>query len=53
MDYERSERGFSAEGAVVEILERDGKRFAKIVLEPGTVLELPGPRGGHLRSAIA
>jgi hypothetical protein len=45
MDSERSERGFSAEGAVVEILEREGTRFAKIVLEPGTVLEVPVPHG--------
>ena len=45
MDSERDERGFSAEGAVVEILEREGTRFAKIVLEPGTVLELPVPGG--------
>jgi hypothetical protein len=45
MDSERTERGFSAEGAVVEILERDGTRFAKIVLEPGTVLEVPAPAG--------
>jgi hypothetical protein len=36
-------RGFSGEGTVVEILERGGERFAKIVLEPGTVLELPAP----------
>lgn len=43
MTNERSERGFSGEGAVVEILERGGERFAKIVLEPGTVLELPAP----------
>jgi hypothetical protein len=41
MDNERDERGFSAEGAVVEILERGGERFAKILIEPGTVLELP------------
>jgi hypothetical protein len=45
MDSERSEREFSAEGAVVEILEREGTRFAKIVLDPGTVLELPVPAG--------
>lgn len=37
------EPGFSAEGAVVEILEHGGERFAKIVLDPGTVLELPVP----------
>lgn len=43
MDEDRSERAFSAEGAVVEILERDGARLAKIVLGPGTVLELPAP----------
>jgi hypothetical protein len=45
MGSDRSERGFSAEGAVVEILEREGTRFAKIVLGPGTVLELPAPDG--------
>jgi len=45
MDSVQSERGFSAEGAVVEILEREGTRFAKIVLQPGTVLELPVPPG--------
>lgn len=43
MEDERGERGFSVEGAVVEILERGGERFAKIVIEPGTVLELPAP----------
>jgi hypothetical protein len=43
MDEDRGERAFSAEGAVVEILERDGARLAKIVLGPGTVLELPAP----------
>jgi hypothetical protein len=41
MQNERDERGFSAEGAVVEILERGGERFAKILIQPGTVLELP------------
>jgi hypothetical protein len=41
MQSEHGERDFSAEGAVVEILERGGQRFAKIVIEPGTVLELP------------
>src|SRR5512141_627300 len=45
MESVHSERGFSAEGAVVEILEREGTRFAKIVLQPGTVLELPVPDG--------
>jgi hypothetical protein len=40
MESER-EPGFSAEGAVVEILERGGERFAKIVIAPGTVLEVP------------
>jgi hypothetical protein len=43
MQHEPDERAFSAEGAVVEILERGGERFAKIVLEAGTVLELPAP----------
>lgn len=43
MAHEDGERGFSGEGAVVEILERGGERFAKIVLGPGTVLELPAP----------
>jgi hypothetical protein len=37
----QNEGGFSAEGKVVEILERGGERFAKIVIEPNTVLELP------------
>jgi hypothetical protein len=41
MHNENDQRGFSAEGAVVEILERGGERFAKILIEPGTVLELP------------
>ena len=41
MQNERDDREFSAEGAVVEILERGGERFAKILIEPGTVLELP------------
>ena len=41
MQNERDERGFSAEGAIVEILERGGERFAKILIQPGTVLELP------------
>jgi hypothetical protein len=38
---QNGERAFSAEGAVVEILERGGERFAKIVISPSTVLELP------------
>lgn len=33
--------GFSAEGKVVEILERGGQRFARIVIESGTVVEVP------------
>jgi len=33
--------GFTAEGKVVEILERGGQRFARIVIEPGTVVEVP------------
>jgi hypothetical protein len=41
MRNERDEPGFTAEGAVVEILERNGERFAKILIQPGTVLELP------------
>jgi hypothetical protein len=41
MTNETDEHGFSAEGAVVEILERNGEQFAKILIEPGTVLELP------------
>jgi hypothetical protein len=41
MPNERDEQGFSAEGAVVEILERGGERFARILIEPHTVLELP------------
>lgn len=41
MANERDEQGFSAEGAVVEILERGGERFARILIEPHTVLELP------------
>jgi hypothetical protein len=41
MDSDNGERGFSAEGTVVEILERGGERFAKILIEQGTVLELP------------
>jgi hypothetical protein len=43
MTHEGGGRAFSTEGAVVEILERGGERFAKIVLDPGTVLELPAP----------
>lgn len=35
------EHTFSAEGAVVEILERGGARFARIVVAPNTVLEVP------------
>lgn len=34
-------RGFAAEGKVVEILERGGQRFARIVIESGTVVEVP------------
>jgi hypothetical protein len=41
MENAHDEHGFSAEGAVVEILERGGERFAKILIRPGTVLELP------------
>jgi hypothetical protein len=37
----QDERAFSAEGTVVEILERGGERFAKIVIGSSTVLELP------------
>ena len=40
MDSDRDPLGFSAEGKVVEILERGGQRFAKIVIEPGTVVEV-------------
>jgi hypothetical protein len=36
-------RGFSGEGTIVEILERGGERFAKVVVEPGTVVEVPAP----------
>ena len=41
MDKEPLDGGFSAEGAVVEIMERGGERFARIVIESGTVVELP------------
>jgi hypothetical protein len=41
MENDRNDRSFSAEGRVVEILERAGERFAKIVIEPGTVIEAP------------
>jgi hypothetical protein len=41
MRNEHDEPGFTTEGAVVEILERNGERFAKILIQPGTVLELP------------
>jgi hypothetical protein len=41
MEHEGDTHGFSAEGRVVEILERDGERFAKIVINPGTVIEAP------------
>jgi hypothetical protein len=40
MENEGGEQGFT-EGAVVEILERGGERFAKILIKSGTVLELP------------
>jgi hypothetical protein len=41
MQNERDAQGFSAEGAVVEIRACGGERFAKILIKPGTVLELP------------
>ena len=41
MEHEGDTRGFSAEGRVVEILEREGQRFAKIVINPDTVIEAP------------
>ena len=41
MENEHGNREFSAEGAVVEILERGGERFAKILIGEGTVLEVP------------
>lgn len=41
MEDDHDTSGFAAEGKVVEILERGGQRFAKIVIEPGTVIEVP------------
>jgi hypothetical protein len=41
MEDDRDTAGFSAEGNVVEILERGSQRFARIVIEPGTVVEVP------------
>ena len=41
MEDDHDTSGFSAEGKVVEILERGGQRFARIVIEPGTVVEVP------------
>jgi hypothetical protein len=34
MPNEHDDRGFSAQGAVVEILERGSERFAKILIQP-------------------
>ena len=47
MENEHGNREFSAEGAVVEILERGGARFAKILIGQGTVLEVPRRVDGH------
>lgn len=41
MQNDRDQHGYSTEGAVFEIQERGGERFAKILIEPSTVLELP------------
>ena len=43
MDSERFDPEFRTEGDVVEILERDGERIARIVLAPGTVVEASIP----------
>jgi hypothetical protein len=41
MEKDRDTKGFAVDGKVVEILERDGQRFARVVIESGTVVELP------------
>jgi hypothetical protein len=45
MDTHQPDRGFPAEGTVIEILERSGQRFARILIDQGAVLELPA--GAH------
>jgi hypothetical protein len=48
-------RSFAAEGAVVEIFEEAGERRAKVVLRPGTVLDIPasGVPELHLGERVA
>jgi hypothetical protein len=52
MEHDRETRSFPAEGRVVEILERDGERFARIVIEPGTVLEAPAASDVNLGDRV-
>jgi hypothetical protein len=40
MQMQNDEHAFSAEGTVVDILERGGERFATIAISPSTVLEV-------------
>jgi hypothetical protein len=43
MDVDPPASDLSVQGSVVEILERAGERVARIVLEPGTVVEVSSP----------
>jgi len=45
---------FSLEGEVVEILEEDGQRFAKIVFTAPVVIDVTrdGPKGVHLGDRV-
>jgi hypothetical protein len=43
MDDEPAASALSVQGSVVEILERGSERVARIVLEPGTVVEVSSP----------
>jgi hypothetical protein len=45
MGNDGEERGLSTHGRVVEILERGGERFARIVIASGTVIEIPAASG--------
>jgi hypothetical protein len=41
-------QGFAAEGRVVEILDRAGDRRTRIVLQPGTVIDVPASAASDL-----
>ncbi len=47
-DMRNRSQGFSAQGRVVEILDRAGERQTRIVLGPGTVIDVQGSAAADL-----